>query len=302
MLGAARFYLEHKQMEQRLRLDVPTLADPATRSLLQESDLFVRSFSGGGFGMLSPLDFIQVISLMVEIASQLFLIISLTRGALHITVLLISGSTILLPIVLSWISCSREQQEPTATAKEARACDRQERLRNLAYSDAYRPEIALFGLGDWILKSWTSARKVVLSYEQPAYARNSSIIDQFNLMDLLNAIQNVRVNDSWSSAIYSVLRDQIPLLLLLKGSSATLGSVTVYRTSIHSLIFTSRNLVTTTKMVFQGLFLMSAFIVSMGLKPKLNPKREEMVHYTSVHGGAKIKARYALLWSSIFVI
>lgn len=180
-------------MEQRLRLDVPTLADPSIRALLQESELFVRSFSGGGFGMLSPLDFIQVISLMVEIASQLFLIVSLTHGTLHITILLISGITILLPVILSWFSFSREQQEPTATAKEARACNRQERLRNLAYSDAHRPEIALFGLGDWILKSWTSARKVVLSYEQPAYSRNSSIIDQFNPMDLLNAVQNVRL-------------------------------------------------------------------------------------------------------------
>jgi len=58
--GSARFFIEYKQMEQRVRLDVPTLDDPIVRSLLQESDLFVRSFSGSGFGLLSPLDFIRI--------------------------------------------------------------------------------------------------------------------------------------------------------------------------------------------------------------------------------------------------
>ena len=42
--------MERRQLEQRLRLDLPTLADPEVRDLLQESDLFVRSFTGLGFG------------------------------------------------------------------------------------------------------------------------------------------------------------------------------------------------------------------------------------------------------------
>ena len=43
--SSARFLIEYRQMEQRVRLDVPTLADPAIRDLLHESDLFVRSFN-----------------------------------------------------------------------------------------------------------------------------------------------------------------------------------------------------------------------------------------------------------------
>jgi hypothetical protein len=202
VLGSARFFIEYKQMEQRVRLDVPTLADPTVRALLQESDLFARSFAGGGFGMLSPLDFIHVFSLMTEIASHLFLIISLTRGAFHFGVLLLSIFSTLLPLVLSWFSCSRDQAESPTSAKEARANDRQERLRNMAYSDTHRPEIALFGLGDWILKSWSSARKIVLAAEQPLYARNMSIIDQFNLMELISMAQNVSPDYKDSAPVY----------------------------------------------------------------------------------------------------
>ncbi|KAF8974685.1 P-loop containing nucleoside triphosphate hydrolase protein [Flammula alnicola] len=273
VLGSARFFIEYKQMEQRVRLDVPTLADPTVRALLQESDLFARSFAGGGFGVLSPLDFIHVISLTTEIASHLFLIISLTRGAFHFGILFLSILSTLLPLFLSSIRCSRDQKESPTSAKEARASDRQERLRNLAYSDVHRPEIALFGLGDWILKSWSSARKIVLSSEQPSYARSASIIDQFNLMELVGAIQNV------------------PLLLFFQNSSASLGSLTVYRSSIQSLVYAFGNLVTTARMAFQGIFLMSAFTASMKLKPRLNPKHEEIAHYTPVHGGVNIIAR-----------
>ena len=178
-------------MEQRVKLDVPTLADPVVRSLLQESDLFVRSFAGGGFGLLSPLEFIRIFSLLTEIASHAYLIISLTRGVSHLGILLVSILSTMLPLFLSWFSYSPEQMEYPTSAKELRAADRQERLRNLAYSDVHRPEIVLFGLGDWILKSWSSARKIAIASEQLSYARNISVIDQFNLAELVCAVQNV---------------------------------------------------------------------------------------------------------------
>jgi hypothetical protein len=183
-------------MEQRVRLDVPTLADPTTRALLQESELFARSFTGSGFGILSPLEFIHIISLLTEIVSHIILIVSLTRGISHFGILVLSIFSTMLPMFLSWFTCPRKQTESIASAKEARAADRQERLRSLAYSDAHRPEVALFGLGDWILKSWTSARKIVLASEQPSYSRNTSVLDQFNLSELVCAVQNVRISAS----------------------------------------------------------------------------------------------------------
>ncbi|KAH9978121.1 P-loop containing nucleoside triphosphate hydrolase protein [Lactifluus volemus] len=38
--NSARFMVEYQQMEQRVRLDIPTLSDPTVRDLLAESDLF----------------------------------------------------------------------------------------------------------------------------------------------------------------------------------------------------------------------------------------------------------------------
>jgi hypothetical protein len=191
VLGSARFFIEYKQMEQRVRLDIPTMADPTIRVLLQESELFVRSFTGSGFGIISPLEFIHIISLLTEIFSHIVLIVSLTRGVSHFGILLLSIFSTMLPLFLSWFSCPRQDTDSIPSEKESRAADRQERLRSLAYSDLHRPEIALFGLGDWILKSWSSARKIVLSSEQPYYARNTSILDQFNLSELVSAVQNV---------------------------------------------------------------------------------------------------------------
>ncbi len=76
--------MEHRQLEQRLRLDIPTLADPAIRDLLHESDLFVRSFNGlgFGFGLFSPFDLIRVLSSIAEVASQLYVLYSTTQGSL----------------------------------------------------------------------------------------------------------------------------------------------------------------------------------------------------------------------------
>ena len=54
--SSMRFFMEQRQLEQRLRLDLPTLSDANVRDLLHESDLFVRSFTGlgFGFGLFSP--------------------------------------------------------------------------------------------------------------------------------------------------------------------------------------------------------------------------------------------------------
>jgi hypothetical protein len=186
VLGSARFYIEYKQMEHRVRLDVPTLADPQVRDLLQESDLFARSFSGGGFGFISPLDFINVFSLIVEILSHLWILVSFTRDASHFGILLLTIASALFPFILARFSNPTGYIDSPPTSKEAQAADKQERMRNLAYSDIHRPEIALFGLGDWILSSWSAARKVVLSSEAPI-TRNTTA----HFADIMYALQNV---------------------------------------------------------------------------------------------------------------
>ncbi|TFK29234.1 P-loop containing nucleoside triphosphate hydrolase protein [Coprinopsis marcescibilis] len=268
VLGSARFYIEYKQMEHRVRLDVPTLADPQVRDLLQESDLFARSFSGGGFGFISPLDFLNIFSLIIEILSHLWLLFSFTRDFSQFGVLVFTLISATFPFVLSRFSNPSGCIDNPITAKEARAADKQERMRNLAYSEQHRPEIALFGLGDWILSSWSAARKIVLSSEQPV-TRNSTA----HFADIIYALQN------------------LPVLLLLQSSATTLGAITAYRTSIQCTLYAFGNLITTTKMAFQGIFLMSAFCASVKLRPRLMPKHEDLARYMPSPSGAKIDVK-----------
>lgn len=266
VLGSAKFFVEYQQLEQRVRLDVPTLADPVVRDLLQESDLFAHSFGGGGLGLLSPLDFVHILSLTTEIISHIMLIISLTRCAAHFGMLFLSICSALLPFLVMWCRCTPRDMDAPYNVREARAANRQERMRNFAYSDVHRPEIVLFGLGDWILKSWSAAHNIVSTFEQPQNLQDS-VFSRLNISDFTFALQN------------------IPLFLIMQTTSTSLGSLTLYRSSVQSVVCAFGNLVTTTRMAFHGIFLMSAFCASMKLKPRLQPEDEEKVVYNSLPGG-----------------
>ncbi|KAF8665773.1 hypothetical protein AX16_000220 [Volvariella volvacea WC 439] len=262
VLDSAQFYIQHLQLQHRVRLDLPTLADPKIRDLLQESDIFAQSFSGAGFGLLSPLDFVRILSLATEIISHIFLILSLTGGITHVYVLTLSILTVVLPSLLSWLGWFQGNSESSPySAGEVNAAKRQERMRNLAYNDSYRPEIALFGLEKWILDTWAEARNVLHSAEQDHLLSQQSFFPQLNLHDFTPILQNV------------------PLVLLLQTSGASLGSLAVYRHSIFSMVAVSKSLVTTIKMAFQGIFIMSAFCTSMKLRPLLHPKEEDEIAY-----------------------
>lgn len=191
VLDSARFYIEREQLKNRVRLDVPTLADPIVRDLLQEADMFAGSFNGVGFGLLSPLDFVRIISLTIEIVSHIYIVISLTRGASHLGVLFLSIASAAAPLFLPWRHLSNDQPETLPSDHESRAVERHERMRSLAYSDVHRPEIVLFGLGDWILETWSSARRVVAALEEPHVLYESSLFSQLHFSDLMVALQNV---------------------------------------------------------------------------------------------------------------
>jgi hypothetical protein len=185
-------------MEQRVRLDLPTLEDPIIRDLLQESDLFARSFSGmGGFGLLSPFDFINILALFSELASHVLILFSVT-GTTHFGALFLSILSAMLPLFMRWSGFSNTHLETLYSPREARTAERQEKLRNLAYSDVHRPEIILFGLGPWILRSWAIARKATLGSELTpspiASGLSMTILSRVNFADLLFALQNVRLS------------------------------------------------------------------------------------------------------------
>ena len=159
--------MEYRQMEQRVRMDVPALADPIVRDLFHESDLFVRSCSGvSSFGLLSPFDFLRVLSLLSELVSHALILCTLSRSSgSHRWLLAFSIASAVLPLLMPWLGHGRAYYDDLQCHQEARTAAKQERMRALAHSDPCRPEIMLFGLGPWILQSWANARRRMLGLE-----------------------------------------------------------------------------------------------------------------------------------------
>ena len=180
-------------MEKRLQLDVPSLSDPVTRDLFQESDLFVRSFSGmTSLGLMSPFDLVSMLTLTSEIISHLYVIYTLTSDFAHVWILLLSLASAFLPFILPWFHTGRSHSDSLYTPQEAQAAEKQEKMRHLAHNDSHRPELLLFGLGPWILDSWAQARKSLLGLEKPNIFRETAFLGQVSLNEIMVAVQHVR--------------------------------------------------------------------------------------------------------------
>ncbi|GBE79587.1 predicted protein [Sparassis crispa] len=275
--NSTRFLIEFRLMEKRMHLDVPTLADPLIRDLLHESELFVRSFNGmSSFGLFSVLDLTRIVSLASELVSHVLVLSSLASGSIHIFALLLPIISSLLPLISAWFGRSRTYMDDLTSPLEARTSAKQEKMRLLAHSDPYRPEILLFGLGPWILRSWARARKLMLGLERQQSTTgpqlSSVFLSQINVSGLLATIQN------------------IPLILALQYSSTSLGSFTLYRSSIQSLFLTASSLLQSIRLTYQGIFLMGAFCAAMEIEPRLCPKTEAITYRRS-RSGMRLEAK-----------
>lgn len=80
-------------------------------------------------------------------------------------------------------------------------------------------------------------------------------------------------------------------MLALRSSSTSLGSFTLYRTSVQCFIFTAKNLWQTILMAFQAIFLLGAFGAAMEVEPKLSPRKDKSIRYRSIPCGMKLEAR-----------
>jgi hypothetical protein len=94
------------------------------------------------------------------------------------------------------------------------------------------------------------------------------------------------------------------LPLALQFSSASLGAVTMYRTTAELLLQTISEFRTSLRLFYQGVFLLGAFHVALSLQPMLSPPQEDRVEYTGDNeNGMKIDIRYIPLgWRRIFLI
>jgi len=267
--GSAKFTLEYRQMEKRLKLDLPTLADPEIRDLFRESDLFVRSFGGmSSFGLFSTFDFMRILTSISELMSHALVLSSLTFNRPHLTAFCFSLLTSLLPLVLRTARAHGSCLDDAPDPQETRAIHKQEKMRYLAQSDSYRQELIFFGLGPWILQGWAKARRTVLGLERQQTECDASLrcLVSINLSSLTSFMQNV------------------PLVLLYRSPSASLGLFTLYQSSVQAIIFTTANLMQSVRMAYQGIFLMGAFCAAMEIEPILQPKGEDVPFASSGKG------------------
>ncbi|KAI0301874.1 P-loop containing nucleoside triphosphate hydrolase protein [Multifurca ochricompacta] len=293
--NSARFVVEYHQMEQRVRLDIPTLSDPTIRDLLAESDLFVSSFQGaGGFGLLSPFDLIRIFSLISELASHIFVLSTISYSPLSTLALLISFLSATYPFVQnSMLPRTYRFDTPVYSDDEIRLTEKQEQMRQLSLSDTHRPEVMLFGLGPWILQTWATARQTVLGLHSSQQSLQSpcSIFSHLNMAEIITALQNVSIHPIYlGEPTFTVRINKLPFVLMLQ-TSTSLGSLALYRSSVQSIVYTISTLIITLQMAVQGIFLMGAFCASMEIEPFLQPKKDTQVKYKSGSGGMKIEAR-----------
>ncbi|EJF61295.1 P-loop containing nucleoside triphosphate hydrolase protein [Dichomitus squalens LYAD-421 SS1] len=276
--NSARFLVERRQLEQRLRLDVPTLSDPLVRDLLQESDTFVRSFNGfSAFGVFSPFDAMRLLTLVSEVLTHLWVLSSLTFGGTPLSIVFLSVAVTVLPSMLSWLTYGHDNWDCPNGQLGGQLAAKQEAMRGLAHSDAHRPEILLFDLGPWILKSWSRARKSLLGLERRHHGGDNNLS--------FRPLSRVYLNGMFSAF------HNVPLLLVLSSSSTSVGTFTLYRSTLQSLLLTAEALLRTLRMAFQGVFLMGAFCAATALKPRLQPDAQKAIPYSPSGVGMAIDAQ-----------
>lgn len=275
--------IESLQMQIRLRLDLPSLSDSSVRDLLHESDLFVRSFSGGGLGALSPLDFLSVFTTLADVAAQLWLMWTITDIGLTSTtpwILFIALLPSILAYVTSWLGTIQSWPHADCNPHEVSQSEQSERMRTLAFSDVYRQEVLFFGLGPWILSSWKSARRELLRSQSLTYpatcASFATSLFHSGSSEMVSLIQNV------------ALAPQL--------SGVSLGVFTVWRSAMSSLIQSVSHFVRSCELLYQSVFLMQAFHAALTIRPKLEPRPELVVPYITAESatgdrGMRIEAR-----------
>lgn len=82
---------------------------------------------------------------------------------------------------------------------------------------------------------------------------------------------------------------QLPFLLY--SSSASLGSLALYRNSVQSVIYSTRTIFTTFQHAFQSIFFMGAFSAAMKIHPRLSPLPDKRIKYSSGPNGMRIEAK-----------
>lgn len=174
-----RLHFQYVQLQNRLRLDIPALADPLVQDLLDESNRFVNAFASGGNTILTPLGLVNLLRDLSQIISQATVLYTLlcTSGSrstqlFSILLIILSKFPSLLRQIQYWVLSSEDEWPDDKFSQHAAAVKRRiAHMENLAYSATYKAEIVLFGLAEWILAEWSKATKADMELDQAVNSR-----------------------------------------------------------------------------------------------------------------------------------
>lgn len=167
------------QLQNRLRLDIPALADPLVQDLLDESNRFVNAFASGANTILTPLGLVTLLRDFSQILSQATVFYTLLLSSRAHTSYIFTTVLVVLPkfpsllrTLQNWILSPEDDWPDDEFSRRAAAVKRRiAHMENLAYSATYKAEIVLFGLADWILAEWSRATKDDMELDQAVNSR-----------------------------------------------------------------------------------------------------------------------------------
>ncbi|CAG8727256.1 3796_t:CDS:2, partial [Acaulospora colombiana] len=156
--------------------------------------------------------------------------------------------------------------------------EQHERMRNLAYSETYKRE-----------SPGQVPKGPSLSAPHPLWTAPLQLLTLLPIRRLSSSfpLSKQYVCREWMRAIANTTSAQMPLALQV--SSASLGAVTMYRTTAETLFQTISDFMTSIRLFFQGVFLMASFHVALDLEPMLSPDPDDREEYITNDGGLGMK-------------
>ncbi|KAJ9111558.1 hypothetical protein QFC20_002531 [Naganishia adeliensis] len=305
-------HVESLYMSAQLSLDIPTLSDPFVSALMPGAGGGPTARMGGKrrsrpspFATLST--FFSTLTTTVEVFSAASLLLRTLRQAVlddpkilqpkatnrpfpfnvlpSESLLLIILPSSLPPSPSSARKWKRKGARQSSTTWQETLRDIQD-VREFGWNGAYKQEVVLFGLKDWVLGKWEGLREVQMQEELQSMSQAGIYMLGFGVAE-----------EMVQTAFYALLA------LRTFSTSISLGSIRLYQSTADSLLSSIRTLTNNLESSVQSIFYMAAFFEMMRVTERLNTvgrrglllseEPVELLDYEKhrLEGGMKIEAR-----------
>ncbi|KAJ9116238.1 hypothetical protein QFC24_006829 [Naganishia onofrii] len=190
-------------------------------------------------------------------------------------------------------SSSSSTKSATASITWQETLRELQEVRDLGRNGAYKQEVVLFGLKDWVLGKWEGLRELQMQEELRTMSQAGVWMLGFGVAE-----------EMVQTGFYALLA------LRTFSTSISLGSIRLYQSTAESLLSSLRSLTNSLESSVQAVFYMAAFFEMMRVTEKLNTvgrrggvltvsapvkgeEEEELLDYETCRreGGMKIEAR-----------